>query len=362
MNEGNANMKLLLANYRKPFPLYPSGADLSNQVLVKQLKQRGHDVRTLFTTGPFEFDRLLKELAGTGIDGRIENDELHYNWDSVPLRVVKEAAFFTEYNAILKAFVPDIVLMHNPYFDTDVSQFFQDENQRYVCFIRSENVFEMLDSVKDKFSALFTVCEYMKTETKKRWGKEANVVYSAPEPEFCVSEKSKRDPQFITMINPMPAKGAAVLEWLIQRMPDRQFQVVQGWVDPRYHDYHFYKYPNVRYVPNTTDMRPIYAKSRLVIVPSLVKDSLPRVLFEAAYNNVPAIASNVCGVKEAIMDSAIALDEFTVLENWQQAIESLDDPDTYARLAKNCDRVAKAITIKSEVDKFEAKLKDIIAS
>ncbi|MDA1352976.1 MAG: glycosyltransferase [bacterium] len=354
-------MKIVLANYRKPFPLYPSGADLSNQVLVKHLQQRGHQIETLFTTGPFDFDRLLKELAGTGLHGRIEDEELHYEWDGVRLRVVKEADYFPKYERLLAEFKPDIVMMHNPYFDTDVTQFFKDKSQNYVCFIRSENVYTMLDGVKDEFKALFSVCEYMKEQTRVRWGKEATVVYSAPEPEFCVSNAADRQPSYITMINPMPAKGAEVLEWLIQRMPDRQFQVVQGWVDPRYHDFHFYKYPNVLYVPNTTDMRPIYAKSRIVIVPSLVKDSLPRVLFEAAYNNVPAIVSNVCGVKEAINDSAIALNEFTVLENWQAAIESLDDADTYNRLAKNCDRVAKAITIETEVDKFEEKLKEIAA-
>lgn len=77
------------------------------------------------------------------------------------------------------------------------------------------------------------------------------------------------------MVNPLPAKGAALLHQLIRRLPTLRFTLVEGWWDTASE---FTSYPNVHCVPRTSAMGPIYTANDLLLVPSQVKDAFPRVI------------------------------------------------------------------------------------
>ncbi|WP_234362161.1 glycosyltransferase [Streptomyces sp. IMTB 1903] len=129
------------------------------------------------------------------------------------------------------------------------------------------------------------------------------------------------------MVNPIPAKGAALLHQLILRLPACRFTLVEGWWDPAGE---FTAYPNVHWVPRTYAMGPIYAANDLLLVPSQVEDAFPRVIVEAGLHGVPTIGSSRGGIPEAVGDGGVILHPDDV-DAWVRAIETADRADLGAK-------------------------------
>ncbi|MEU1073184.1 MULTISPECIES: glycosyltransferase family 4 protein [unclassified Streptomyces] len=134
-------------------------------------------------------------------------------------------------------------------------------------------------------------------------------------------------PGGVLMVNPIPAKGAALLHQLIHRLPGRRFTLVEGWWDTACE---FTGYPNVDWVPRTYAMGPIYAANDLLLVPSQVEDAFPRVIVEAGLHGVPTVGSSRGGIPEAVGDGGLILHPDDV-DAWVQAIESVDRADLGAK-------------------------------
>lgn len=86
--------------------------------------------------------------------------------------------------------------------------------------------------------------------------------------------------------------------------PDLRFMVVESrmrWkealeamkLDPA-------RFPNVHVLPHQFDMRPVFAATRVLLVPSLWHESGARVIAEAHVNGIPVIASDTGGSAELI--------------------------------------------------------------
>jgi glycosyltransferase involved in cell wall biosynthesis len=99
-------------------------------------------------------------------------------------------------------------------------------------------------------------------------------------------------------------KGDEVVNIIIEKMPERRFIIVgRGYA----HD--FARFPaNVSYLGFQHDMKTFYRHLKLVLVPSLVLEGFARIILEAAANGIPAIASNIGGIPEALQDSGILID------------------------------------------------------
>ena len=123
----------------------------------------------------------------------------------------------------------------------------------------------------------------------------------------------------VTFINPKPAKGAYLVAQMAlaleERRPDIIFEVVESrglWRDalravskrtgiPRE------SLSNVVVTGNTSDMKPIYQRSRVLLSPSLWWESGNRVLVEAMLNGIPTIVTNRGGPPEMIGEGGIAI-------------------------------------------------------
>lgn len=124
----------------------------------------------------------------------------------------------------------------------------------------------------------------------------------------------------VLMVNPSLAKGAAIAVQLAlmleKRRPDIVFEIVESRGDwhqlvrqistilgePRD------ALSNVIVTPNTTDMRPVYGRARLLLAPSLSWESFGRVAIEAMMNGIPALVSDRGGIPEAIGDGGIKIE------------------------------------------------------
>jgi glycosyltransferase involved in cell wall biosynthesis len=149
----------------------------------------------------------------------------------------------------------------------------------------------------------------------------------------------KPQPDFVTFINPVPEKGLSIALELARRNPKTPFQFVAGWpVTDRERQDLFRQLaglPNIKYLPNQSDMRRVYGTSKLVIMPSQWKEPFGRVPIEASFSGIPAIASRVGGLPEAVGDGGVLIDPYDDVEVWNASLVDLwTNDNSYLRAQK----------------------------
>lgn len=129
----------------------------------------------------------------------------------------------------------------------------------------------------------------------------------------------------ITFINLIDIKGVDLFWELAKTMPHKKFLAVKGgYGEQKIPD----KVPsNVQIIDNTDDMKKIYEKTRILLVPSKY-ESWGRVGIEAMISGIPVIASDTPGLRESLGNAGIFVTNPT-LNNYYNAINSLDDIDKY---------------------------------
>ncbi|MGU3495493.1 glycosyltransferase [Xanthobacteraceae bacterium A53D] len=112
----------------------------------------------------------------------------------------------------------------------------------------------------------------------------------------------QRSPDLVTFINPHPMKGVDIFLEIARRLPHRRFQVVRAWPYPPHFSCDL---PNVEVRPYTARMAEIWARTAVLIVPSLCPEGFGRIVVEAQLNGIPVIAHAMGGLPEAGGDAAI---------------------------------------------------------
>jgi glycosyltransferase involved in cell wall biosynthesis len=159
----------------------------------------------------------------------------------------------------------------------------------------------------------------------------------------------------ITLIGLSELKGAQTFYELARRMPDRTFVGVRGaWgeqVVPNPLP------PNVTILENTPQMRAVYSRTRILLMPSRT-EVFPRVCREAAASGIPTIAHPCDGIREALGNAALFADRCDI-DAWMTHIESLDDRATYARQSELACSALDRFDYMGEFDRFEDRLREL---
>lgn len=178
-----------------------------------------------------------------------------------------------------------------------------------------------------------------------------------------ISEEIDSGEKFVTMFNPIKEKGGEIFYQIAKSLSDRSFLAIEGW--------HHWKNPktghwdlerltsnskafggdlrvpvevdlssleNVAYQKAVNDMRPLYSKTRLLLIPSVWEESYPRVALEAKVNGIPVIGSNTGSLAKAIGNGGLTIDEVTSIDAWVEAIEKFDDENYYRLVSKEAKR------------------------
>lgn len=128
----------------------------------------------------------------------------------------------------------------------------------------------------------------------------------------------------ITIVNLTFIKGAPFFWELAARMPDTKFLAVKGG----YGDQILQSLANVEIIDPVDDMRSAYARTRILLMPS-ISESYGRCGVEAAMSGIPTIATRMPGVVEALGDSGTYPAMRT--EAWEAAIRGMDWDERSAR-------------------------------
>lgn len=130
---------------------------------------------------------------------------------------------------------------------------------------------------------------------------------------------------YITLINCNDNKGGRVLGRIARAMPERQFLAVKGSYEEQLID----DLPNIRIVENTPNIKPIYAETRILIMPSKY-ESWGMTATEAMCNGIPVICTPTPGLIENT-DGKMLYCARNDIAGWIRRIRFLDNPANYRK-------------------------------
>lgn len=187
-----------------------------------------------------------------------------------------------------------------------------------------------------------------------------------------------RTPEYITLLNPLPAKGlmlAAALAAESARLGrPYKFLFVEGRgtretmraVCPE-----VLSLPNVGVADNTSEVKLVYARTSVILFPSLWFETAGKVILEANANGIPVLASNIGGIPEMLDGAGYLFDPPQVCRDkwdarppadyvakWLAVIDRLhNDPAEMADAVRR----AKAADSRYDLDRFTQKFVDFVA-
>lgn len=135
----------------------------------------------------------------------------------------------------------------------------------------------------------------------------------------------------ILFVNPVAAKGARLVAEIARRLPHRRFLIVPSWPDQQSLPHIDFALPNVEWHEGTNDMRTVYARTKLLLMPTIMEEGWGRTVSEAQISGIPALVSDRGGLPDTVGPGGrvIALGE--PVERWCEAVETLlGDDAAYA--------------------------------
>lgn len=140
----------------------------------------------------------------------------------------------------------------------------------------------------------------------------------------------KRVPRFVTMINPISAKGLDVVISAAESRPDIPFLLVKSWGYPGLYEEAeriTKSIKNITLHKSVTDMRKVYRSTKVLLMPSIVQEAWGRTAVEAQMNGIPVIARRIGGLPEAVGRGGILLPPAAPSSAWISALSQLWDSD-----------------------------------
>jgi glycosyltransferase involved in cell wall biosynthesis len=222
--------------------------------------------------------------------------------------------------------IPSIQLIHN---DMDVTK-------GYVALGPDIAVFNT-EWVRDSFSTRGT----------------SIVVHPPVSSSDYASDLAKRE--FVTLVNLWPNKGSNTFYECAKRLPDVKFLGVRGG----YGEQDVRDLQNVTIVDNTSAMAAVYARTKLILMPSAY-ESYGRVAVEAMSQGIPSIVADTPGLREALGPAGTFVDPSNI-DSYVSEISRLMKPRAWGSAKKLClERFSELeLRTKDELSKFEISARTI---
>jgi surfactin synthase thioesterase subunit/glycosyltransferase involved in cell wall biosynthesis len=308
-------MHILLAQNS---PYYPShgGGDTSNRLLMEALAACGHGCRVVARTGAFgaaEEERYAHDLEARGMRLLSRADGVvRFERCGVDVRVAVNTNLRAYFGAEIEDFRPDVILASTD----DPAQLLLEAALRqkrapivYLvratlavpfgpdCAFPSQSKTERIRAA----SLVVGVSEYVAEYCRRYGGMDAiHVPISLMEPGPW-PELGRFDNEFVTIANPCAVKGIGIFLGLADSFPDEAFAAVPTWGTTEADRAALAARRNVRLLDPVDRLDLLFARTRVLLVPSVWAEARSRIVVEAMLRGVPVMASDVGGLPEAKM-------------------------------------------------------------
>jgi glycosyltransferase involved in cell wall biosynthesis len=374
--------------------------------LLELLAARGWDCRAL-TCGILDYqrettvDELLRilELEGAGrrLNAELGRDEaaevvdLKVNGVRVTLMPTassraehapgphEDEAFLDLAGQVLRRFRPDVVLTYGGHRVSLELMRRARAGGTPVVFHLHNFGYNDRRGFADAAAVLFP-SEYSRRDHVRRIGLDGTVIPYPVRLDRVMAEDP--EPTYVTFVNPQPEKGAAVFARIALELGRRRPEIPLLVVEGRGTSDGLARVPvdlseltNLNRMANTPDPRDFYRVSRIVLMPSLWRESLGRVAVEAMANGIPVLASDRGALPETLGDAGFVLtipDRYTStgaavpgpreVAAWVAIVERLwDDPEFEARHRAMARAEARRWDADRLIERYEAFFRSVHA-
>ena len=319
-------MKLLYASERPPFPYFLGGAARSAHYLLSAA-HRKHGAAVM-SIGALDFEGRRWSAADIQDQGALEVTAIQDDGASVRAHCGYPTQLLGSFYDALPAFIdgegPDVVWTQLDGFER-IARISRSQGHDTLVYLRdAEDSPAALRAVAQAGCALVCNSEFMARRVGSLTGSRAAVIYPSLESRFGVSG----DPEgFVTMINPHAVKGVDTFLALAQALPGQRFLLVESWkLDSgalnALHE-RLARLPNVSFMHRVADVAEVYARSRLVLVPSRWEEAFGRVVIEAQSCAIPVLVSKRGGLPEAVGDRSMIVNDYANVDAWLAAMRPL---------------------------------------
>jgi glycosyltransferase involved in cell wall biosynthesis len=352
-------VKILFASALPYLPQLLGGMNTNTHELATELVRRGHEI-SILTRLAYGNWFGVRHAISMRVQGRHKTmgTELGYPvfrsrepWQiasELPAHdvvVVQDGSMLTIAGAFARLGLPTVAYLHGLEFDT------------WQCGGRRAQAKDlpMLGYIANSH---FTAGRF-----EARYGITPPVIPPVFRPE---RYQSKANPEFVTFINPVSVKGVDLALEIAAGAPDIPFCFVKAWPIPLREQARLRRglkrAPNIVMHERTYDMREVYRKTRVLLVPSQWEaETWGRVVSEAQFSGIPCVTSDRGGLPEAVGPGGIVLGFDSPAERWIAAVKKLwNDSRFYQEkaVAARAHSERLALNIDSQVDMFLGILKD----
>ncbi|MBM3762913.1 MAG: glycosyltransferase [Acidobacteria bacterium] len=177
----------------------------------------------------------------------------------------------------------------------------------------------------DDALAIIAIGQHMAGYIEEHLGRTAIVVPPAlygdpPWPEY-----QNYSQQSVLIINPCTAKGLPIFLALAKRFPQRKFLALKGWGTTASDEVALRNLPNVEVLNTVPSIDEVFARTSVLVAPSLWYEGFGLVVTEALLRGVPVLAGAHGGLNEAAASSRYRL-PVTPIRKWHTEYDATGMP------------------------------------
>lgn len=321
-------MRILFVTDLQYLPQRTGGSGVTTHALCSAFGAHGHMPGVLAHLVPNGvlgvWNRLQRRIGIPAPSDRVLGYPVYRAWE--PLKAAP---------AIVRAFRPDVAIVKAAA-DTRIAQLLLDSGLPVILYLHDLE-FDKDDFTPPSGQRLLVIANTLTVAERyqARFGLLPRVFYPLIYPKQYEVRSSR---QVVTFINPVASKGVEVAFALAERRRDIPFEFVEAWpLEPaqiRELSRRAAALGNVRIRRWTRDIRRVYSRARLLIVPSQIAEAFGRVAAEAQLSGIPVVASNIGGLPEAVGPGGILVTASDI-DAWELAVSQLwESEHKYEELSK----------------------------
>ena len=314
-------MKFLFATGDAHLPDQVGGAERSIHTLLTVLRENGHECEAVVGLRRGWRRKIVRRLALLTFGQR-----LHYSDWSNGYQTHRTVPWLAAKLTLqrLQDFVPDLVITQLDH-SHGITELALSHGVRVALMVRTAEFHEYRWPQPRPGLKFISNSNFISTQLRQHLGFHSGVVYPIIQ---LADYRVKNAPAgAITFVNPTPKKGVETALALAALLPHRHFLFVESWrLEPsvkRELQNRLGSLPNVTLSPWTCDMTEVYARTAILIVPSLWQEAFGRVALEAHASGIPVIARDIGGLSEVLQESGILVAPDAPPQVWADEIERL---------------------------------------
>ncbi|TCU14801.1 glycosyltransferase [Rhizobium sullae] len=330
-------MKILFAGGNGYYPEFSGGVQSSTHHLVKQLRNQGHEaavLASLFGDGIFGFTarakmKILRQRAVIDHFPGYPVVRAWFPW---------EAATFA-----VERIKPDVAVVQCQR-SVPIGKALQAQNVPLVVYLRNVEFHELAGDLRELHSALYIAnSQFTARAYKEKFGIKSTVIPPTIDASLYATPTTKA---YVTLVNPYNEKGFELAVRIAEQCPEIPFLFVESWKLADDHraqiEQTIKPFTNIRLESRTSDMKTVYGRTKILLMPSKWEEAWGRVASEAHCSGIPVIGSRRGGLPEAIGEGGVVLDYDAPTEEWVGAVRRLwNDTGEYERLSSAARRFSR---------------------